>query len=260
MSTLEAIFLGIIQGLTEFLPVSSSGHLKLVQALLGMKNLDRYIFFDLICHLGTLGAIFIFFRFEIKNMLSTNRTRLLQIGMATLPLIPLALFLKPIETFYQQPNLIGYFFLATALLLYLGIRFGKTLPSDTQQKTQWKTPFYIGCFQALAIFPGISRSGATISGARILGWSMQDALTFSFLMAIPAILGGIAIETLKLWTSSASPPAISLVSYGAGMLTSLGVGYFSLLFLQRMIVHQRLIYFAWYCLALGIAAIIYFNF
>ncbi|PJD96323.1 MAG: UDP-diphosphatase [Parachlamydia sp.] len=260
MSTFEAIFLGIIQGLTEFLPISSSGHLKLMQALLGMQDLDQYILFDLICHLGTLGAIFIFFRAEIQSMLSSNRTRLMQLGLATLPLVPLAIFLKPIETFYQQPNLIGYFFLATALLLYLGIRFGKTLPPEAQQKSRWKAPFFIGCFQALAIFPGISRSGATISGARMLGWNMQEALTFSFLMAIPAILGGITIETLKLLTSSATLPSISFVSYSAGMLTALGVGYCSLFFLQRMIIHQRFIYFAWYCLGLGIAAIIYFNF
>lgn len=256
MSTLEAIFLGIIQGLTEFLPVSSSGHLKLMQTLMGLQNLDQYILFDLVCHLGTLCAILFFFSKEIKETFTSNRTRLLQITLATLPLFPLVIFLKPIESIYQKPHLLGFFFLITSLLLFLGVRYQK----ETPPKHPWKTPFLIGCFQALAIFPGISRSGATISGAQLLGWNIRDALTFSFLMAIPAILGGIAVETLKLMTTASAAPSTSLSAYAAGLLTSLCVGYASLFFLQKIAMHHRFIYFAWYCFALGIFAIIYFNF
>lgn len=260
MSTFEAIILGIVQGITEFLPISSSGHLKLMQAFMGMQNLDQYIFFDLICHLGTLSAIFIFFAPEIRTMFTSNRKLFLQIAIATLPLVPVVFFLKPIESFYQKPNLIGYFFLTTSLLLYLGVRLGKTTPHEEQESRLLKTSFFIGCFQALAIFPGISRSGATISGARILGWDMTEALKFSFLLAIPAILGGVVVEALKIAMTPAVFPAISFTSYLAGLLMSLVTGYLSLAFLQKILLQKRLIYFALYCFVLGITATIYFNF
>ncbi|MBS4167550.1 undecaprenyl-diphosphate phosphatase [Parachlamydia sp. AcF125] len=256
MSILEAIFLGIIQGLTEFLPVSSSGHLKLMQSLIGFQNLDQYILFDLICHLGTLGAIFIFFAKEIKETLTSNRLRLLQIALATLPLFPLAIFLKPIESIYQKPHLLGFFFLITSFLLFLGVYCQKEGPSPPR----WRTPFLIGCFQALAIFPGISRSGATISGAKLLGWRMHEALTFSFLIAIPAIVGGIVLETLKFITTNSVAPPVPIPAYCAGLLASLCVGYASLFFLQKMALPHRFLWFAWYCLALGVFAIIYYNF
>lgn len=260
MSILEAIILGIVQGVTEFLPVSSSGHLKLMQLFLGIENLDQYIIFDLVCHLGTLCAIFLFFSSEIKSMLTTNRKLFFQIVLATLPLFPVVFFLKPIESFYQKPNLIGFFFLFTSFLLYLGVQYGKRPSAELSESKRLKTSFLIGCFQALAIFPGISRSGATISGARILGWNMQDALKFSFLLAIPAIIGAILVETAKISLTSATLPPIPLASYLYGLFTSLGVGYASLWIFQKILIQDRLIYFSIYCFTLGTLAIIYFNF
>ena len=222
MSTLEAIFLGILQGLTEFLPVSSSGHLTLGQALIGLQDLHNFIIFDLICHLGTLLAIFVIYRNDILQLFTSDKRRFGQLVLATLPLFPLVLLLKPIKALFDQTQYLGFFFIITAFLLYLGIRYG-----SVKAKTHpWRDALAIGMFQAVAIVPGISRSGATISGARILGWQTQEAVTFSFLLAIPAILGGTAVELLQLLLKSqtASAASIGIMPYAAGFATSLASG------------------------------------
>jgi undecaprenyl-diphosphatase len=121
MTFFEAIILGIIQGLTEFFPISSSGHLELGQYFLGFNHLENYIFFDLICHLGTLLALFLVFWKEIYGFF-LDRKYLSHIAIATLPLFPLVLIIKPLKTFFDQPQYLGFCFLFTAFLLYLGGR------------------------------------------------------------------------------------------------------------------------------------------
>jgi undecaprenyl-diphosphatase len=252
MTFIDAIILGIIQGLTEFLPVSSSGHLTLVQSLLGIENLHEYVLFDLVCHLGTLLAILCVFFRSIVRLVSTERTLFWQIALGTLPLFPLVLLIKPIKSLFNQPELLGYFFLLTALLLWCGIRFGNSRPSPSR----WRDPLVIGTFQALAILPGVSRSGSTLSAARLLGWSMEEALRFSFLLAIPAILGGVTIELLQL---KSRPPDIGLSSYAAGFATSFAVGLATLVGLLKLASKKQFMYFVWYCLLIGVASLIYFN-
>lgn len=257
MTLLEAIILGIVQGITEFLPVSSSGHLVMLQNLLGLSNLKTFIVFDMVCHLGTLLSIFLVFFKDIKEMLFKNREMFFKICVAILPLFPLLLLLKPIKSMFDSPQYLGYFFLITAALLYLGIRFGKTKP-ETKEKS-YKDAFAIGLFQACAILPGVSRSGATISGARLLGWSYEKAITFSFLLAIPTILGGVTIEMAGLFLkTSAELPSMAISSYIAGFLTSFFFGWISLLFLQRLASKHEFMYFVWYCLILGIINIFIF--
>ena len=197
LTLLDAIILGIVQGLTEFLPVSSSGHLKLVQYFLGLQNLDRYIIFDLVCHLGTLLAILIVFFRSIKQLVSTNKTLFWQVVLGTLPLFPLVLMMKPIKAAYASPSYLGFFFLMTAAILFLGCRFGKIVSTAEREKHSWRDALLVGMWQAIAILPGVSRSGSTISGARLLGWNANDAVTFSFLLAIPAICGGTILECFK---------------------------------------------------------------
>src|SRR5258705_3070450 len=107
MSTFEAIILGIIQGLTEFLPVSSSGHLELGQYVLGLTHLDRYVLFNLVCHLGTLCAVFAVFLPQIKDTLVSDRKKLIQVIIGTLPLFPLVLLMKPIKSLFDQPQYLG---------------------------------------------------------------------------------------------------------------------------------------------------------
>jgi undecaprenyl-diphosphatase len=261
MSTLIAIFLGLLQGLTEFLPVSSSGHLVLAQKLLGLDNLSDFIAFDLVCHLGTLVAILIFFYKDILNTLFENRARAIQIALATLPLFPLVLLLKPIKSLFNQTEYLGFFFLITALLLYIGIRFGSVKPPATLQKKRFRDALIIGLFQAGAILPGVSRSGSTLSAAKLLGWQPSQAIAFSFLLAIPAILGGSLVEMAQMFTKAESAPlaSISFFHYFLGFTTSMFMGGFSLQLLKRLAMKQQLMYFVWYCLLLGIFTIIYFN-
>lgn len=260
VSILEAIILGIIQGLTEFLPISSSGHLMLAQYLFGFDHLEHFVFFNLVCHLGTLLAICWIFFDKISQTIQSQHRFFFQLCIATLPLAPLVFFMKSIKTIFDKPQFLGFFFLTTASLLYLGIRFGKNTSSSIS-KHSWRDCFLIGCFQAIAVLPGISRSGATISGARLLGWTSQDAVTFSFLLAIPPILGGTLHELLHLpHASLATPLPIGLFQYLSGFATSFLVGIFSLHLIQRLAVKQQFMYFVWYCLGLGIFTLIYFYY
>lgn len=261
MSTLHAIILGIIQGITEFLPISSSGHLKLAQSILGFENLEAFIIFDLVCHLGTLLAIFCVFYKQIQQALLTDRTRLWQVVVATLPLFPLLLIMKPIKTLFSQPEYLGYFFFLTAALLYMGIRCGWEAPSAALEKHRWRNALIVGIFQAIAILPGVSRSGSTISSARTLGISMKEAVSFSFLLAVPAILGGVTLEVGKvIATDMAALPAISGFHYFLGFATSFVVGMGALRLLMQVAGKNQFMYFVWYCLFIGVVSLIYFHF
>ncbi len=258
MTALDAILLGIVQGLTEFLPVSSSGHLKLAQYFLGMQDLDHYILFDLVCHLGTLLAIFIVFFQNIKTIITKDTQRFWQVVIGTLPLFPLVLLMKPIKAAYADPSYLGFFFILTSIILFAGVRFGKTKPPEQISKRPWRDALAIGLWQALAILPGVSRSGSTISGARLLGWSANDAVVFSFLLAIPAILGGTTLEIFKLWQHPESSVNLPLSHYLLGAIFSFGVGFFALQLLIKLTLQNKFYYFAWYCLILGLATTYYF--
>lgn len=262
MSLIQAIILGVIQGLTEFLPVSSSGHLILGQILLGLENLEQYILFDLVCHLGTLIAIFSVFYKQFYHSVFVDRTRLWQICIAILPLFPLLFVLKPVKEVFDQPQFLFFFFASTALLLFLGLRLGREKKETLLHAHRWRDAFVVGLFQVYAIFPGVSRSGSTISGARLLGWSREEALTFSFLIAIPTMLGGAILEMTKLFLSS--DPNVNgsagVDVYIAGFLTSLIVGYGSLRLLMKLVLKDSLMVFVWYCLGLSLFCFFIFNF
>lgn len=257
MTTWEAIILGFIQGITEFLPVSSSGHLELGQYFLGLEHFHHSILFNLTCHLGTLCAIFYIFYSQIKSLFTSQKKLLLQILLATLPLFPLVLLLKPIKAIFAQPQYLGPCFLCSACLIFAGTYYRFRSPSSKP----WKDSLTIGFFQAVAIFPGISRSGATISAARLLGWEKEQAITFSFLLAIPAILGGTLLEVMQLMTNPSIDHIPFLVlPFIMGFISSFVVGCLALWLLMRLVIQDKWIYFAWYCLFLGIITTLYFNF
>ena len=259
MTLLEAFILGIVQGLTEFLPVSSSGHLELMQYFLGFEQLHNYLFFGLICHLGTLGAIFYIFSAQIKSSLTYRKTLLVQLILGTLPLFPLVLLIKPIKAFFDRPEYLGFCFLITAFLIFASESLRFHLPM-TQQKKRWLDPLIIGIFQAFAVLPGISRSGSTISAARFLGWNKEDAIQFSFLLAIPAICGATVLEVWQLWKQPASILAkMQVQHYIIGFTTSFIVGCMALRLLQKLMITNKWSYFGWYCLFLGLITLWYFN-
>ena len=257
MTVWQAFLLGLVQGVTEFLPVSSSGHLALGQYFLGADSLKDHSLFQLICHLGTLIAIIFVFFPSIKASLNLYSKSFWQVLLGTLPLIPLVLMLKPLKSFFNDPQVLGPCFLLSSALLFASSYYRFPLRSQAEPHP-WRDSFTIGLFQAIAILPGVSRSGATISAARLLGWQSHHAFIFSFLLAIPAIVGGLMLEGWQLWqTSSAS--TIDSPAFLMGFFTAAGVGYFSLKVLMPLILQEKWSYFAWYCLLLGLATTFYFN-
>jgi undecaprenyl-diphosphatase len=232
----------------------------IAQHLLGLQHLEKYILFDLACHLGTLLAIAQVFYKPLRYIVtSPNTLRRWQIAIAIAPLFPLALFLKPIKALYADPIYLGYFFLATSAILFVGCLIGPRIAQRMRTPTPLRDAAVIGLWQTAAIFPGLSRSGATISGARLLGWDPREAVVFSFMLAIPTVLGGTVLELYSFWKHPEAYASLSFLHYAAGFLVSFLVGIVSLRLLIEIVSTYRFIFFAWYCLFLGLATTAYFQ-
>jgi len=246
MSWIHALIIGILQGLTEFFPVSSSAHLKLARMIFGIES---GVLFDLACHLGTLGAALYFLR---RDILALDRKKIGSLVLATLPLVPAYFLLKSFRVWAAQPQFLGVCFLLTAGLLFLGhsIRLARVKKSSDA--------LWIGVMQTAALIPGISRSGSTISAAQMLGWDPKEAVRFSFLLSIPTILGGNCIELLKLLFSESEPLTVSFASCLIGFLSSLGVGLIMIKVAIGQLEKGNLKPFAFYCLMMGLLICSYF--
>ncbi|MEX1228917.1 MAG: undecaprenyl-diphosphate phosphatase [Planctomycetaceae bacterium] len=257
----EAIILGIVQGIAEFLPISSSGHLVIVETLLGMKA-ETNLLLDVMLHVGTLGSILVVYRKDVFALLHQPKL-CAAIVVGTLPAVVIGLSLKDFfEAAFGNPLLVGCCLLVTAVLLIAGQRLERA--QRQLDALDLKRAFGIGLFQAFAILPGVSRSGSTIAGGLILGLDRQSAATFSFLLAIPAI-GGAAVLTLKdvfdaataATAASATPATIPWGAILAGTVASFFVGWMSLRTLLRLITQRRLHWFAAYCAMAGLAVIVW---
>ena len=268
MTILEAIVLGILQGLTEFLPVSSSGHLVLMQHFLGIK--ESQVFFDVMLHFGTLGAVIIVYHQLIGALVRTSFLALVQGDFYQHPLsaigktphlrliwflllgsIPTGLiavlFKDSLEAIFGKPIVVACMLIITGIILQLS-RLGQKRPRAEAPLRAWHTPL-IGIAQGLAITPGISRSGSTISISLLLGLSPQVAAQYSFLLSIPAILGAVIIKLKDVGEITIAPAVIV-----AGILTSFIVGYIALRLLLAMLNRGKFSIFSYYCFALGIVA------
>ncbi|MGD8304099.1 MAG: undecaprenyl-diphosphatase UppP [Desulfobacterales bacterium] len=274
MTTLEAIILGIIQGLTEFLPVSSSGHLVLLQQLLGLKEAE--LFFDVCVHLGTLVAVIAVFHREIKNivmallrLLTTAGKKdgalsavesdpelkmalLIVIGSIPTALLGLA-FSGIADRIFSSVLIVGFMMMVTGLLLWLTRwTINRTRLPDID-RLNFKNAFLIGIVQGLAIIPGISRSGSTISIGLMLGIEREKAARYSFLLSIPAIVGA-GLLSLK---NDLYEPDVSLKVPLVGAVTAAIVGYSALKALLQVVKRGGFYMFAPYCWLVGILAIIF---
>jgi len=234
---LIASLLGLFQGITEFFPVSSSGHLQIAKELFGIEGLG--IGFSLATHLGTAAAILCLFWRDLP--LCFRKFPLFLLG--TLPLCLVPLFRTQIDWVYAHPGALAPCFFLTALVLYLGERFGHVL----ERKRRKREGVFIGILQLVAILPGVSRSGSTISGARLVGWEMEEAVRFSFLLALPAILGGAALELPHIQEST-----LPASTYFIGFLTSFVSGIIGAKLFLKLIEKRKLMPFVWYCAALGL--------
>jgi len=260
MSFLSAILLGILQGLTEFIPVSSSGHLVLSQYFFGIGD-SANILFELFMHLGTLLAVLVFFRntlwdliksvFSWKNTMNReihrqNRCMVLYLILSTLATAVIYfLFGDTFKTVYDNAGLVAGLLLATGGMIFVSdYLVDRGIPASNMGF--WRA-ILIGLGQGIAILPGISRSGTTITASLATGMKRKDAAQFSFLMSIPAILAA----NLSEWRAFLELDIKSLHSYLAGFGFAFVTGYIVIAFLIRLIQSNRLKYFAIYCWLVG---------
>jgi undecaprenyl-diphosphatase len=252
MSLIHAFILGLVQSLTEFFPVSSSAHLKLTKLILGIEDLQGVHLFDLSCHLGTLFAILYFLKGDIKEILLSNRSKGFMIFLATLPLVPAYFLLKPLRDFASHTEYLGFCLIGTGIILFLGQHLKLRYTKSESKSLKIKDILWIGTAQSFALIPGISRSASTISCAKILGWDVKDAVRFSFLLSIPTVCGGNALELAKLTLSS----EIYLKDYLGGCIvaffTALLGGFAIVKIAMKVLESGRLYPFAYYCICIGI--------
>ncbi len=256
MSCIEALLLGIVQGITEFLPISSSGHLFLARLLMNIQGDDNCLTFDLVCHCGTLCALILFFWRDIVDVCTTKRRELFLLFIALLPMSACYPFLNRIESFFAMPEWLWLFFLITSMFLFIG---GTLSMSSAPKNRATLDVLILGLSQTLALFPGVSRSGVTISSARFLGWEPISAARFSFLMAIPTILGGIILHLSRIVADDRITYIVS-PTYAIGFIASFICGYYSLRLVIAALRRKRWTIFAWYCLIVSILTLIYCHY
>ena len=271
MNLLYAALLGLIQGVAEFLPISSSGHLALAEALLGrgpgaerIAAMDGSAFFSILLHLATLAAVIAAYRTDVgamgaecaaivrglargEGLASRNvptRRLIFMILTATLPLLLVVPFHRALETLNAIPWFVGAALMMTGLLLYVADRIPPG--RKTQRDMTVGDAVFIGLAQAAATIPGLSRSGTTITAGLSRGLRREFAVRFSFLMSLLSVADAIrdGVE------------ASLLPAYLVGMLVAGGTGYFSIRLLQRIVSKGRFGGFAWYCWGVGAASIL----
>lgn len=238
MDVTQAIILGVVQGITEFLPISSDGHLALLQSL--MNHTENIVIFDVLLHFATLISIVVFFR---KDIISIKKSTLPLIIIGTIPAVIFGLLINPlIESLYTSLFIVSLGFMCTGIIL-VSTKFirQKELASLTSTKA-----LLIGIAQAFAILPGVSRSGSTVSVSLHLGLDRHQAFSFSFILAIPAILGATLLKV-----SEAGSLQLINFEYLAGMLAATLTGLVSLQILKVVINRAALHYFGIYCLVLS---------
>ncbi len=258
MGLLEAIILGIVQGLTEFLPVSSSGHLEIVKELLNVESQEQNLLMTVVLHAATALSTIVIFWKDIKEILSGlvqfkwNEEFKFSFKII-LSMVPAAcvglLFEDEIEQLFGgQILLVGSMLLITGLLLFLADKAKKT-----DQKVNFSNALVIGISQAIAILPGISRSGATISTSVLLGVDREKAARFSFLMVVPLILGKMSKDILSgdLLVDSSGILPLSL-----GFIAAFITGLVACKWMIKLVKNSQLKYFAYYCFTIGSITII----
>jgi len=276
MTVILALFLGLVQGIAEFLPISSSGHLSILQNLFNMDYSDEsHLLFDILLHLGTLVSICAVYRAEIIEMISDGLEylrlksdsnadepvvlkppgrALLFILIGTLPLFLALIFSGAIARLFFNTFFIGFALLITGGLLYVSSRYIKQ-GNKTEKTMTMADALIIGLVQAVATLPGLSRSGTTISVGLARGLNGAYAVRFSLLLSIPAVIGATIVAIYRAIADGADWSL--LPTYLAGFVMAAGIGYFAIQFLRRIMAKGGLGNFAYYCWGLGIITLIW---
>lgn len=259
MSILMAAFLGLIQGLAEFLPISSSGHLNLLQALFGV-SIEHQLLFNILLHVGTLAAVAVVFWRDWVEMIKhpiKNKTLLLLV-VASLPaLVAKVIFDDPLDYLETHNILLGVCFLITGLMLVLTQRFSQRHAQRGVEKREVGVveALVMGCLQAVGMLPGVSRSGSTIFGGVCAKLNRETAAKFSFMMSAPAIVGGLLSEGMSVMKEGVSIGS-DLPAILVGMVVAGISGYFAIRFFLKLISKASLNGFALYVTLLGILVIV----
>ena len=260
MDWLQAIILGIIQGLTEFLPVSSSGHLELAKVVFNSDYSSKEsLLMTVVLHFATAISTIVIFRKEVVSIIAglfskndnTQRVFSFKIIISMLPAAVVGVFWNDLieSLFNEQVLLVGIMLIVTALVLYLA---DKSKP--TAIDVSYRNSFVIGVAQAIAILPGISRSGATIATSVLLGVDKESAARFSFLMVVPLIFGKIAKD---LFSDDLLVSSIDAIGLSFGFIAAFITGLFACKLMISLVKKSKLVYFSIYCSIVGIAAIVY---
>lgn len=254
MTVIQALILGAVQGLTEFLPVSSSGHLVIFQHLLGLENTP--LAFDVLVHMGTLLAVFVAFWSDIAALLRKPWSKLtFLIVVGCIPAAAVGILLEPIfEETFKSLLVVGWGLLITGVVLMVSEKWSLAKPGlkEIEETSYWDVLF-IGLLQAIAIVPGISRSGSTISAGLLAGMERPFAARYSFLLSIPVIMGAGLLELKDLGTGALG--AISSAAIIAGLLSAALFGYIAIKVVLRLVNQGRLSVFSWYVWALGLVTL-----
>lgn len=273
MGFLSSVFLGLVQGIAEFLPISSSGHLSLFQHFFGLT--EAGLFFDVLLHLGTLIAIFVYYWRDIVNLVKAflrlvtglfskkkkgarkgrkdpGARMILMLIVATLPLFVILPIKDKVESLYSNTIFVGCALIVTGCILFFSDRMAKG--KKTIRSATLLDALLVGVGQAVAVVPGLSRSGTTISAGMLRGFSRKFAVRFSFLLSVPAVLGA---NIISIGDAVAAGIDTSLLpAYIAGTVVAAVSGYFAIRLVNSLADKGKFGSFAYYCWGIGAAAVI----
>ena len=273
MNYLEAIFLGLVQGLSEFLPISSSGHLVIFQQLFGLSDdIAANMLFDVLVHIGTLVAVFVAFRHRIWRLIKAvggivadlcrgrfsfrkadeDKRMVILVLVATAVLVPFIPFRGYLEILFSSMLTVGIALLFTALLLSFADRVKKG--NKTMKDMKVRDALIVGAFQGVALTPGISRSGSTITSGLLCGLTRSSAVEFSFILSIPAVLGATILSLTDALDAGVNWGELPV--YLVGVVTAAVVGYLCIRLLKMIAAKGKFGFFAYYCWAVGLLTLI----
>lgn len=268
MNAIQAIILGVVQGLTEFLPVSSSGHLTLVQTLFGLSTESDNMLFNVLLHFGTLLSVIVAFWSDIRELIveffrwigagfkvqdQPYRRFIIMLLLSVVPMFAILPIKGTIESAFQSPLLVGCMLLVTAAILYLSEKFPKG--HKDEKNARYLDGFLVGVFQCFAVLPGLSRSGTTMIAGLSRGFSRDFAVRFAFIMSLPVILGANILEVGEA-VATAADTGVSIPVYVLGIAAAMLSGLAAIKMVRFVAKRGNFRPFVVYCAAIGLITIV----
>lgn len=249
------MILGLVQGFTEFLPVSSSGHLILVRELMGLNTGESFLLFDVMAHLGTLVAVAIVLFKPILDLFKKPYKNLLMLAVATVPAVIIGFACKDfIEEYFSTAKYLCFFFALTAVLMLVSEFVAKR--NRAPKELGWGGAVAMGLMQGVGVFPGVSRSGSTIFGGTVAGTDSKKVATFSFLMSIPVICGSLLLSIIDV-AKAGTVGNIDWFSVFVGAATAFASGYVAVRVMLKIIAKAN---YKWFSLYLAVISVLTFSF